>query len=1641
MAENDFESLLKIVQQLNQQLTELASKATTAKNALKGTTNPEERLSAAGRVGGYQTALNKTSEQLNLAISAAMKEILKMRNDVASIQGLRKNAGPSYSLEPITQGLTTSNARGKLEADARRFGREVAERFQRSLIEGAIQSRIAGLPQRDIKDPSVNETQNLYLQEAILRKQRELARQKVLANAEQELANLKNLPTPPAQTSQNLASSRGALLNPALGEDYLNKIQNQYLQNAISRRLTDKSRFKLPDNEYSALMGFPVPGGGTTNPNVTTINRPEQTQKIKTAQDLYAEALTRAAKEIDAHARLIAEGKAEGAKAREELNQAGYQSDPTTILRNKLPADFGAFAVDKRSQQQIIEEEALNSLKGRVQAEKKYAQALNQAVSQGFGIEDLRRAETRGVAGIERLQFQRYDEGGTLRRFDTFVNPAGKATPGISNQFRTFGQGVLRDIGEFTKWSIALAAVYGPMRKLQELVQEMISNQAKLADAVIAVNSSFTDQSKIFDIAATSADQAGEAVGGVIDAFTAAYRATGGVGDQVTRLATAQKLLNDSLILSKLSTLDQASAIDTLAAAVRQSGGDFSKTTELLDSWVRVTKVANVDLATLATGFATVSDAANTAGLSADDLNGILAVLAESTNQSGQEVANTSRAIIAGFQSDQGTKALEALGVATKTSTGELRSLKDVMQEVADLSKSGIISKGQLSDLALQIGGGTRRGAVVTTFIQNYGRALDVAEESSRANGDAQAALAKQLETVQTATARLGNSFSSLAQTMGNEGGFLSIMKNSIDATAGLVNVFDKLVSLLGKATPAMAAFIATTLILRQQGRGGIQQALFGEGQKLVTGELDYRLIAAGAGLSAGRATPEQKLNNFIGEGILGKGAIGGLFQGALVSALPAILNATNKTDRFGGTKAVADVIGGVGGGVVGALVAGSPVIGAAIGTAISEAFVNATIARQTDIFGYNTRPTLGEKPQDLTTEAGRNQALEQARIGLYQSVGGGNEALGRFLTSGAERTAKTLVDQINKAIKTQDKEALGRVFSGRGGANKREFLTSVGITPELISSAFAAGKPIEAKPELATYLKASPEAQKAYDVVLAAITAIEDSKGVETPFTKAVKENKEANNNIISRITTQSRTTLTNQRIAGDVTGAEYARRAQAVSGYDTKALLYYTALGKEFIDIDKNVNSAADAFNAFNTIIVSGAADSVPELTAIVGEIEDLTNILNDPTLQTQDALEKLGFKNLAEVSDKLREVKTTGVGILQDTYRQAQLTDLKGRIPNIVGDISKPLTTPENVLVEQRTQQLQKSFYQDYLKFSNSEYDHLKSSFDDFAVTIKDSGDEFYQKVTETDQQFRQAAIQQLQEEGKIRSQQNFGIQQLDITSAQGAGLQGQVDYFTQYLTKNFPQYKQNPEDIGVIFSDYVTGILHGDNLAIKLALEKLVDINQKQLDGMYNIPEGATFWVPLQAAYYRPKNQGGLGDVGGNASGTSNTQALDENTAALNRVATLYEGRFDKMNDTSYLDANRRAKLYDERFDKMNPLDRTGSREGSGPSRQAESFIQQLMDGLRNFFNGLGGNEFPFRNPGSRANPALGGTVGGRDMTNATPQPIQARLDLRFDNSVQLIVDGRVLASVVTPYLATDLIRLEASQGTITRRYVI
>ena len=625
-----------------------------------------------------------------------------------------------------------------------------------------------------------------------------------------------------------------------------------------------------------------------------------------------------------------------------------------------------------------------------------YQNVSKQAKYYGFQPEELKSISTEATTGISRVQYQGIDETtGAIRNLNLAVSKSGEVISDTQRRFRTFFDGVRRDTVEFIKWSAAAGIVLGAMQGLNSVITTMIENESKLADISITLAGSQKTVGDVFEATAQIANRSGEQINTVLDAYNAAYRAVGATADPIQRFAEANTLLSDALTLSKLSTLDEAEAIDTLSASIRQTGGDFSTGTGLLDKWVRTTKVANVDLATLATGFAIVGDAADAAGLSVDELNGLLATIAETGVASGKEVANAARAMISGFQSDKAKSVLSSLGIATEQG-GQTRPFEEILSQIAEQKQGGAIGGAQFNDLTLALGGGYRRQAVWATLIENYSRVGQVASESAKASGDANDALAKKTDTVQTSITRMNNAFQELAQTIGTKGGILDLFKALVETGTGLIGILNTISGLTSKAFPVALAgiggFLATAgkndLTKLRSGPAGIVS-------RLTIPESRYDTASA---LNNARDIRAAQLsgNKFFRGGF-----------GVAVAALPAIQNATDESLSTGQKvgKVATDIVGGVIGGL-----AGGPG-GAIIGVTIAEAFASAV----TDKMNQDYSGTFGQIAARLQgkalTESGQPLSPAQKRLKDAE------EALGRFTESNPQ------TDAFIKAIQAQGKD------------------------------------------------------------------------------------------------------------------------------------------------------------------------------------------------------------------------------------------------------------------------------------------------------------------------------------------------------------------------------------------------------------------------------------------------------------------------------------------------------------------------------------------------------------------------------------------------------------------------------------------
>jgi TP901 family phage tail tape measure protein len=1283
-------------------------------------------------------------------------------------------------------------------------------------------------------------------------------------------------------------------------------------------------------------------------------------------------------------------------------------------LRAKERAAVAEEKRAKKAEEAAAKEAELVSLRNKVETEAVYRNALQQAQARGLGSQDLQRVIDRG-GGIQNLKFARTDASGIEKQFNPYVNTkTGSSTPGLSSQFRTFGSDILRDIGQFTKWSIAIAAVYTPLQKLGELMTIMVDNESRLADATIAANVPFSKSGQIFDTVAVSANKAGESINTTIDAYTQAIRAAGRYNDEGTKQVAAVKLLDDSLILSKLSTLDQAGAIDTLSAALLQSDRSLVQGEELLNKWVRVSQIANVDITALATGVAVLGDSAETVGLSIDQLNGLIAVLSEQSISGAKEAANTAKALVGAYQSDKAEAALNKYGIALRKTNGEVRGFLEIYQELAKLRQEGVLSESAVSEIALALGGGgVRRAKDASALINSTDRLNKIAAESAKITGAdslAKDALSKKLETVQTANTRLANSFQELAQTLGTDGGLLDDFKVLVNLLTSVTKASGDLFSLLGRSGPLLATFVAGMVAL-QATSGSTKATLLAQ---LGTGN-QFKGFLGGSAQFGGPPTG--------GKGILADilqmNTRGGLLLGGAGTALQAGTNlAAGKNEN-----ALGNVAGGIVGGIAGSL--GGPVgiaIGANIGSAVGDAFVTAVDKHSEQLADYFLPKTADKgKVTPAGEQTYRGKSTQELLDTAYNSLGFFGKIQSYLKSTTTILGGKTIAPEY------QNKESAGMdILKTKNPALYKELFRQF----------------------------QSQQAQ------LSAQTAISNI---------GTGGNTEALRKQLEQQGTQARQYQLGQLATGKITSAEFGRVSNQISGFPAASIKSVTAFGDEVTKVNRDIQNTTEAYNAFLYIAQYGTQDQINLISQYSDDILTLQSYLKK--LKEEPALVgakvQLSFgditiespEQLAKLISDLQKQGSTALGV---TLQQTQASQSQAvKLPTLVGDYNKPLTGKSQDIVVQKGLAIQEKYLVETGKTAD-EIAKFKAGIEAFYATVTRNGSTQFEAVDGLTQQFYDLGKAAAEAAGELENiNQPIGFQKFDVGMPQLTQLAQQSLQIGQGWQKKF-NYDYKPEDQIAIDNQGIVQPLHADFKILALLLEKLNEKAQKQLDGQYNIPEGATFWVPLTAAYYRNKDTGagGANDLLAGLDLKDNTGATDQNTQALRDLTNKYQ-QGDQVKREYAPDYYRRS--FDDRFDKMNPLkttfhpisERTAALKDevySSTSAQKlpggtptfnQTGMAQLLTELKNLFSNLFTNT-----SGSQIRPgglgggggSAGGAYKGASTTQVNTNPT-TKLDLRLSSNVNLMVDGRVLATTLQSYLASELLRTESSQGTITKKFII
>ena len=148
------------------------------------------------------------------------------------------------------------------------------------------------------------------------------------------------------------------------------------------------------------------------------------------------------------------------------------------------------------------------------------------------------------------------------------------------------------------------------------------------------------------------------------------------------------KRLNDSLILSRLSGQSAADAVAGLTSAINGFKTAGITSAQVVNKFSEAAKSAAVSERDLAEAFKRAGAVAGQAGVSFDELVGIVSAVQEKTSRGGSVIGNSFKTIFTRIQSLDKLTTMEDLGVTVTDSAGQILSATKIIQNLAGVLQS-----------------------------------------------------------------------------------------------------------------------------------------------------------------------------------------------------------------------------------------------------------------------------------------------------------------------------------------------------------------------------------------------------------------------------------------------------------------------------------------------------------------------------------------------------------------------------------------------------------------------------------------------------------------------------------------------------------------------------------------------------------------------------------------------------------------------------------------------------------------------------------------------------------------------------------------------------------------------------------------
>ena len=315
------------------------------------------------------------------------------------------------------------------------------------------------------------------------------------------------------------------------------------------------------------------------------------------------------------------------------------------------------------------------------------------------------------------------DFTGSGKSIDSLSQPLGRIT-GKADEFTKSMEAANARVIAFGASVGILSAVTQSFKALVTTTIEVEKSLAKI-NSILNTNATGLEKLKgqIFDIAKNTEQT-----------FDTVSEAALELSRQGLSATEVTKRLNDSLILSRLSGVDAAEAVGSLTAAVNGFSKSGLTTSEILN---KVSAAANkfaVSERDLFEGFKRSASVAQQAGVSLDELGGIITAVQQKTARGGAVIGNSLKTIFTRIGKEESVSLLRELGVEITNVEGNLLPATQVIENLA--KSFDTLSESQQRQVAFKIGGGFQIAPLLAA-LQDYSEENSIAIKATEAFSNA----------------------------------------------------------------------------------------------------------------------------------------------------------------------------------------------------------------------------------------------------------------------------------------------------------------------------------------------------------------------------------------------------------------------------------------------------------------------------------------------------------------------------------------------------------------------------------------------------------------------------------------------------------------------------------------------------------------------------------------------------------------------------------------------------------------------------------------------------------------------------------------------------------------------------------------